>query len=148
MMIIAKNKKALFDYEILENIEAGLVLQGCEIKSIRERNVNLKGSYVIIRQNEAWIKGMHISPFKFTTFAIDPLRERKLLLKSKEIERISKKLKEQGVACIPIGIGLSKRGFAKINIALAKGKKKFDKRESLKSKDLNRQILRKIKKFS
>ncbi|MFW6283249.1 MAG: SsrA-binding protein SmpB [Minisyncoccales bacterium] len=147
MKIIAKNKKALFDYEIMEKMEAGLALEGSEIKSIRDHNVNLKGSFVILRNMEAFVKGMHISPYKFMSYNIDPERERKLLLKKREIEKIDRKIKEPGVTCVPLAIGISPRGFAKLEIALVKGKKQFDKRESLKRKTTDREMQRKIKSF-
>lgn len=147
MKIIAKNKKAFFDYEILEKFEAGMVLEGCEIKSIREGNVNLKGSYIILKNGEAWAKGMHISEYKFANQKIDTLRERKLLLKKREIDKIGKTLSEKGVTCSPIAVGISQKGFAKLEIAIARGKKKYDKRADLKQKDQNREIARKLKKF-
>ncbi len=146
MKIIANNKKAFFDYEVLEKIEAGIVLLGCEIKSIREGKVNLKGSYITIRQEEVWLKNVHISPYKFCTEQVDPLRERKLLLNKREIKKIEQKLNEQGTTCVPLAIGL-KKNYCKLEIALVRGKKKYDKRASLKKRDQEREISRKIKQF-
>lgn len=146
MKIIANNKKAFFDYEILEKFIAGIVLLGCEIKSIREGKINLKGSYIVIKQDEVWMKNVHISPYKFSTDKVDPIRERKLLLNKREIKKIQQKLNEQGITCAPLAIGLEKN-FAKVEIALVRGKKKYDKRADLKKKDQDREIARKIKKF-
>jgi SsrA-binding protein len=145
--IIAKNKKAYFDYEILESYEAGLALNGPEIKSIRASNVNLKGSYLIAKEGELWVKGMHISPFKFATFAQDPLRERKLLLHKRQINKIIGQLSESGISTIPLEVYLNKKGLAKMKIGIGKGKKKYDKRQSLKRQDEKRRIEAKIKQY-
>ena len=148
MKIIAKNKKAFFDFEVLQRFTAGLCLLGCEIKSIRSGNVNLKGSFIVLQKGEAWLRNVHISPWKFSSFKIDPLRERKLLLQKKELAKIARKLQEKGFSCVPVAIGLSPRGICKAEIALVRGKKKFDKRQSEKAKERSREIERKIKTFT
>lgn len=145
MKMLASNKKAFFDYEVLEKMLAGIVLLGCEIKSLRQSKVNLKGSYITLKNGELWLKKMHISPYPFSSDPIDPLRDRKLLLKKREIAKIERKLSEQGITCVPLEIGLVKN-LAKVEIALVRGKKKYDKRESLKKKDIERDLSRKLKK--
>lgn len=145
-MLIAKNKKAYFDYEILKDFEAGILLNGSEIKSIRAKNVNLKGSYLSETNGEIWAKDIHISPYKFTTEKeVDPLKKRKLLLNKKEIEYITKELKMAGITAVPLELYLNNRGLAKLKIGVVRGKKQYDKRESLKRKDQNREIERGIR---
>lgn len=147
-MLIAKNKKAYFDYEILKDFEAGLLLTGSEIKSIRAKNANLKGSYVTEKNGEIWAKDIHISPYKFSTEKdINPLRTRKLLLNKKEIDYILGKMQTPGVTSIPLELYLNQKGLAKLKIGVVRGKKKYDKRESLKRKDQNREIARRLKNF-
>jgi SsrA-binding protein len=143
---IHDNKKAFFDYEILEKFEAGIVLLGCEIKSIREARVNLKGAYVLLKGNEAWLRDMHIARYKFHTELLDEKRDRKLLLNKREMLKIEKKLNEQGISCVPLSVYL-KNGLCKIQIAIARGKKQYDKRESLKKKSLDRDLSRKLKNY-
>lgn len=143
--VIANNKKARHDYFIDKTYEAGLVLKGTEVKSIRQGRVNLKESYVIIKDGEIFVFGMHISPYKEgNIFNEDPLRTRKLLLNRKEIRRISQEVKLAGMAVVPLRLYF-KRGRAKLEIALAKGKKLYDKRESEREKDIKRNIDRKYK---
>ncbi|MBI5414527.1 SsrA-binding protein SmpB [Candidatus Peregrinibacteria bacterium] len=145
MQIIAKNKKAFFDYEILKRFEAGLHLFGSEIKSIREKNVNLSGSYVSMRNNEVYWKNGFIKHWRFASGELPgELRDRKLLLKKKEIREIEKALNEDGGTVIPLVLFI-KNGFAKMDIALARGKKKYDKRETIKKRDMEREIEQKIK---
>ncbi|MBY6271332.1 MAG: SsrA-binding protein SmpB [Caldibacillus debilis] len=143
--VIAQNKKAHHDYFIEETYEAGIVLQGTEIKSIRAGKVNLKDSYAKIENGEVFLHQMHISPYEQgNRFNHDPLRTRKLLLHRKEINKLIGLTKEQGYSLVPLKIYL-KNGFAKITLALAKGKKKYDKREELKKREAKRDIERAFK---
>jgi len=143
--VIAQNKKAHHDYLIEETYEAGIVLQGTEIKSIRAGKVNLKDSYAKIENGEVFLHQMHISPYEQgNRFNHDPLRTRKLLLHRKEINKLIGLTKEQGYSLVPLKIYL-KNGFAKITLALAKGKKKYDKREELKKREAKRAIERAFK---
>jgi SsrA-binding protein len=140
--VIAQNKKAYHDYFIEETFEAGLVLQGTEIKAIRAGKVNLKDSYAQIKDGEIFLFGMHVSPYEQgNRYNHDPLRTRKLLLHKKEIDKLIGETKESGYSVVPVKLYL-KNGFAKVLIGLAKGKKKFDKREDLKKKEAKRDIER------
>lgn len=140
--VIAQNKKAYHDYFIEETFEAGLVLQGTEIKAIRAGRVNLKDSYAQIKNGEIFLFGMHVSPYEQgNRYNHDPLRTRKLLLHKKEINKLIGETKEAGYSLVPVKLYL-KNGFAKVLIGLAKGKKKFDKREDLKKKEAKRDIER------
>ncbi len=146
--IIQENRKARHDYEILETYEAGIVLLGPEVKSVKQGRVSLKDSYVEIKNGEAWIKKLHISPYdKNTILKIDPERTRKLLLHKYEIKRLIGKVKEKGLTIIPLKIYL-KKNLIKIEIALVKGKRKYEKREELRKKAIEREIERALKRFS
>lgn len=143
--VIAQNKKARHDYTILETYEAGIVLQGTEIKSIRNRRVNLKDGFVRVRNQEAFLYNVHISSYEQgNLFNHDPLRTRKLLLHKKQIKKLAEEQKQSGVTIVPLKIYL-KDGFAKVLIGVAKGKKQYDKREALKEKDMKRDIQRTLK---
>lgn len=146
--IIQENRKARHDFEIIETFEAGIVLLGPEVKSIKAGRVSLKDSYVELKNQEAWIKKLHVSPYeKNTGQKIDPERTRKLLLHKYEIKRLIGKVKEKGLTIIPLKIYL-KNNLIKIEIALVKGKKKYEKREKLKKKAIEREIERALKRFS
>ena len=139
------NRKAYFDYQILEEIEAGIVLTGTEIKSIRNGQANLKDSYAIIRNNEIYILNMHISKYEEgNIFNHDETRTRKLLLHKKEILKLNDKIKLQGLTLVPLKLYF-KKNKAKILIGLAKGKKTYDKRESIKERDIERNIQKNYK---
>lgn len=139
-MIEIKNRKALYDYTISDTYEAGIVLTGTEIKSIREGKANLKDSYAIIKNGECFILGMHISPYdKGNIFNHDETRTRKLLLHKDEILKIRDKIEIKGYTLVPIKLYFSKNK-AKLLLGIGKGKKMYDKRESLKEKDINREI--------
>lgn len=151
MKIVTENRKAFFDYFIEDKYEAGIVLAGSEIKSIRGGKVNLKDSYVIIRNGEAFVVGMHISAYEKTTMSLDvldPLRTRKLLFGKTEIEKLEKKSKVKGFTIIPLNIHLNDRGIAKMDVAIAKGKQLFNKKESLKERDIKRETERELKRNS
>ncbi|MBA4537077.1 SsrA-binding protein SmpB [Bacillus aquiflavi] len=140
--VVAQNRKAHHDFFIEETYEAGIVLQGTEIKSIRAGRVNIKDSFAKIQNGEIFLYNMHISPYEQgNRYNHDPLRTRKLLLNKKEIHKLMGETKEQGYSLIPLKIYL-KNGFAKVLIGLAKGKKKYDKREDLKKKEAKRDIER------
>lgn len=145
--LIAQNKKARHDYTIVDTIEAGIVLQGTEIKSIRNSRINLKDGFVRIRNGEAFLVNVHISPYEQgNIFNHDPLRTRKLLMHKKQIDKLYGEMKQQGMSIVPLKVYL-KDGYAKVLIGLAKGKKQYDKRESLKRKDQERQIARAMKNY-
>lgn len=138
--VLAQNKKANFDYAIEETIEAGIVLQGTEIKSIRAGRVNLKDSFARIDRGEVRIINMHISPYEQgNRFNHDPTRTRKLLLHRKQIDKLIGQTQQQGYSLVPIKLYI-KDGFAKILIGVGKGKKKYDKREDLKQKQMKRDV--------
>jgi SsrA-binding protein len=143
---VAYNKEAKAEYEILETYEAGIVLEGPEVKSLRNRqSVSFKDSFVRIEDGEAWLYNLYISPYKFATIKPpDPLRKRKLLLHKREILRLMGKVKEKGYTIIPLRVYF-KNGKAKVEIALAKGKRVHDRREELRQRDLERQLRRELK---
>lgn len=144
---LAQNKKANHDYNILTTFEAGMVLTGTEIKSVRARRVNLKDGFAQIRNGEVWLMNVHISPYdQGNQFNHDPLRNRKLLLHKKEILHLDNQLNDKGVTLIPLKIYL-KHGFAKVLLGVAKGKHEFDKRETIKKRDQQRQIQRVLKNY-
>ncbi|OZS78257.1 SsrA-binding protein [Tetzosporium hominis] len=143
--VLAQNKKASHDYFIEDTMEAGIVLQGTEIKSIRNGRVQLKDSFVRIRNNEAWISNMHISPYEQgNRFNHDPLRVRKLLLHKKQISELIGKTKRDGYTIVPLKMYV-KNGYAKLLIGLGKGKKDYDKRSDMKKKEAKREIERAFK---
>lgn len=135
------NKKARFEYEIIETYTAGMVLEGPEIKSIRNGKASIKEAHCYLKDEELFIKNMHISPYEEASYTNhEPLRERKLLVNAQEIKKIERKLRDVGVTIVPLKVFISTKGWAKIDIAVARGKKLYDKRESLKQKDVKRQI--------
>lgn len=135
------NKKAKFEYEFLYTINAGIVLKGTEIKSLRIGKANLSDAYCLIKSGELFINNLHISEYKFGTYNNhEPKRQRKLLITKIELKKLHNKVKEKGLSIIPYKIFLTDRGLAKIEIALAKGKKTHDKRESIKEKDMKRNL--------
>ena len=145
MKIVAQNKKAYHDYFILDTYEAGIELQGTEIKSIRKGSVNLKDSFIRIRNDEAFIDNMHIASYEQgNRFNHEPLRQRKLLLHKKEIKKLQKELKENGLTIVPTKLYFNKSKL-KVEIALARGKKLYDKRQDLKEKDSKRDIEKALK---
>ncbi len=141
MTIYASNKKAKFDYEILETVEAGLVLSGMEVKSIRTGHISLKGAFVTFHNNSAFLTNVHISKYKYAGKVLnyDPERSRKLLLKKKEIDHLRGKSLERGLTIIPISV-YTKGRHIKIEIAVCRGKKKYDKREDIKKQDIKRKM--------
>ena len=143
--VLAQNRQARHEYTIMETMEAGMVLKGTEIKSIRNGNITLRDGYVSIHQGEALLQNVHISPFEQgNIFNHDPLRSRKLLLHKKQIALLASQVKGQGITLIPLKVYI-KNGFAKVLIGVAKGKKQYDKRDALKQKDMKREIDRAMK---
>ncbi len=144
LKIVAKNRKARHDYFIEDTVEAGLVLTGSEIKSIRAGQVSLSESYGLIRGDELWLVNAHIAPYKQASFQNhEPRRDRKLLLHRREINRLIGKLKEKGLTLIPLRLYL-KNSRAKVELGLGRGKKLYDKRQSLREQDDRRQMSRAI----
>ena len=140
-----ENRRAKFDYEFLETFTAGLVLKGTEIKSIREGKAGLSDSYCYFRNGELFVKNFHIAEYGNASFYNhDLLRERKLLLSRQELSKLEKKMKDQGLTIVPVKLFISDKGHAKLNIALARGKKQFDKRQDIKKRDVEREINRKL----
>jgi SsrA-binding protein len=138
-----KNRRASFEYEFLDKYVAGMVLTGTEIKSIREGKVNLQDAFCVIHNEEIFARQMHISPYgQGTHYNHELTRERKLLLSKKEIRKLENKLKDVGLTIVPTRLFINDRGFAKLEIALAKGKKLHDKRESIKERDVKKEIAR------
>ncbi|RXT04052.1 SsrA-binding protein SmpB [Ammoniphilus sp. CFH 90114] len=143
--LIAQNKKAFHDYHIEDKYEAGVVLTGTEIKSVRQGKVNMRDSFAQIRKGEVTLHNMHISPYEQgNRYNHEPLRTRKLLLHREEINKLIGLIKEKGYTLVPLKIYL-KNGLAKVQIATAKGKKEYDKREDLKKKDAQREMAKAIK---
>lgn len=148
MRVIAKNRKAYFDYQILESLETGISLMGSEVKSIREGRVSLKESYAEIKEGEVFLLNCHISPYEASNrFNHEPLRERKLLLHRQEIKRLTGKVKERGFTLIPTKILINDKGKIKVEIALAKGKKTYQKREAIRERDREREMRAELKKW-
>jgi SsrA-binding protein len=138
-----KNKKAFHLFEIDERYVAGIQLLGTEIKSIRQGKASLVDTYCFFKDNELWLKGMHIAEYDHSShFNHEPKRDRKLLLKRQELTKIHRKVKEKGMTVIALKVFISEKGWAKAEIATAKGKKKFDKREDIKEKDMKRDMER------
>lgn len=136
-----KNKRATFDYEIIDVLTAGIVLTGTEIKSLRSGKANLTDSFCIIEKDEAFVRNMHISEYeKGGHYNHEPKRERKLLLNRQEINKWHAKLKEKGLTMVPLKLFINQKGLAKLDVGLGRGKKTYDKRETLKEKDAKRQM--------
>lgn len=145
--LVAQNRKARHDYTILETVEAGLALKGTEIKSIRNGRINLKDGFVRFHDGEAYLFNVHISPYdQGNLFNHDPLRSRKLLMHKKQIAKLHEETKNKGITVIPLKVYI-KDGYAKVLVGLAKGKREYDKRETLKRKDQERQIQRALKDY-
>lgn len=143
--LIAQNKKARHDYFIKDTFEAGIVLTGTEIKSIRARRISLRDGYVQIIDGSAFLENVHISEYKEgNRYNHDPLRSRRLLLHKKEIRRLAKAQSERGITIIPLKVYL-KHGFAKVLIGIGQGKKEYDKRETIKKRDQDRELRRKYR---
>ena len=143
-----RNKKASYLFEFLEKFIAGIQLTGTEIKSIRQGKANLTDAYCFFRDHELYVKNMHIAEYEYGTYTNhDPVRDRKLLLKRSELKRLEKKVNERGLTIVVIRLFINERGLAKVEIALARGKKEYDRREDIKQRDAKRDIDRMKKKY-
>ena len=143
--VVAANRKAFHEYHVLEKFEAGIQLKGSEVKSIREGKASLKQAYILIRKGEAWLRGSHIASYSHTGFeGHEPVRDRKLLLHKREIHKVNSKLAEKGLTAVPTKLYF-KGGFIKLEFGLAKGKKLYDKRDTKKKRDVERDIQRALK---
>ncbi|MDR0983048.1 MAG: SsrA-binding protein SmpB [Culturomica sp.] len=141
-----RNKRASFDYEFIEEYTAGIVLTGTEIKSLRAGKASLVDSFCYFHKGELWSRGIHIAEYRLGTYYNhEEKRERKLLLTHKELQRLERNVKESGLTIIPVRMFINEKGWAKVRIALAKGKKVYDKRETLKSKDAKKDMDRAMK---
>ncbi|MFQ5932788.1 MAG: SsrA-binding protein SmpB [Nitrospiraceae bacterium] len=144
--VVATNRKAFHDYAIQEKLEAGIVLKGTEVKSLREGRVNLRDSYASVDHGEVVLHHCHISPYSHGNIMNhDPLRPRKLLLHRREINKLLGKTQQKGLTLIPLRLYFSPRGKAKVEIALAKGKKQYDRREAIKAREAGREVERAMK---
>lgn len=138
-----KNKKATFDYEFIEKYTAGIVLSGTEVKSLRLGKASINDAFCSFKDGELWIRNLHIAEYANRGYMNhEPLQERKLLLNKSELKKLERKVKERGFTIVAYRIFFSESGYAKINIALARGKKEYDKREDIKNKDIKRQEAR------
>jgi SsrA-binding protein len=139
MKTIVQNKKARFEYHILERIEAGIALLGTEVKSLREGRANLRDSYAVIRDGEVYLRGLHISPYSHTSdVSLDTRRDRKLLLRKREIKKLVGKVQEKGLTLVALKLYFNDRGVAKVELALGKGKRSYDKRQAIADRDAKR----------
>lgn len=146
MKNIVVNRKARHDYQIVETIEAGIALLGNEVKSLREGRANLRDSYAVVDNGEVILKGLHISAYSHATYdKPDPLRDRKLLLNKMEIKRLLGKTREKGLTLIALKMYFNERGKAKVELALAKGKRQYDKRHDIAERDAKREVERAMK---
>lgn len=146
MEIVSINRKARFNYEILEKIEAGISLKGTEVKSIRNKNVSIEESYAQINNNEIFLYNLHISPYdQGNRDNHDPIRVRKLLLHRYEIKKLIGKVQQKGLSLVPLSIYIRK-GIIKVELAIVRGKRLIDKREAIKKKNIEREIARMVKK--
>ncbi len=144
MRVVARNRKARHEYEILEQYEAGIVLRGAEVKSLRDGRASFTDSFARVDDGELWLHGLHIAPYENANLdAPDPLRTRKLLLTRRELERVRGRTQEGGLTLVPLDIHF-RRGYAKLTLALARGKKRHDRREDLKKKAMEREVERAV----
>jgi SsrA-binding protein len=140
-----ENKKAYFNYEIIEKTEAGIALQGPEVKSLREGRGSIKESFARIENSEVFLYNFYVAPYPAALEKPPPMRKKKLLLNKREIKKLVRNVEEKGLTLVPLAVYLNKRGIIKVEIALAKGKKMYDKRQKIKERDLKLDIERKLK---
>ncbi len=149
MKVIASNRRARYEYTVVETLEAGIALMGTEVKSLREGRANLTDAYSVLEGGQVVLRGLHISSYSHTSqTSLDPRRERKLLLHKREILRLIHKVREKGLTLVPLKLYFNDRGVAKIELALAKGKKTYDKRRDIALRDANRDLRRELKERS
>ena len=147
--ILAKNRRAYHDYEILEKYEAGIELVGTEVRSLRDNNCQLTDAFALVRKGEVWLHNLHIAPFKNgSIFNVDPDRKRKLLLHKKQIREFERQTAERGMALVPLKIYFNEKNLVKVELAVARGKKLYDKRQSMAERDSKREIARALKERS
>lgn len=140
VLLVSENRKARFDYIIVDTLEAGLALRGSEVKSLRENGIQLKDSYVVIKNDEAYLQGAHIGPYRASSYLNhEPERLRKLLLSKVQIDRLDRSMSEKGLTCVPLKLYFKGR-WAKVELGIAKGKNAGDKRESIKTRDVDREL--------
>lgn len=142
--LLISNRKARHDYHVLESWECGIVLEGAEVKSLREGKANLQDGYARVEDGEIWLHGMHVSPYAFSRAELDPVRKRKLLLHAKEIAELRQRTEERGFTLIPLRVYF-KDGRAKVELALCRGKRNYDKRQALAERDAMREAEREFK---
>jgi len=146
MKVVVQNKKARHDFSILETFEAGIALRGTEVKSLREGRANLRDSYALLEGGEVLLRGLQIMPYSHTSErALDPMRDRKLLLNREEIRKLTVKINEKGMTLVALKVYFTERGIAKVELGLAKGKKLYDKREAIAERETRRDVDRAIK---
>lgn len=147
--VIAKNRRALHEYEVLETFEAGIELAGTEVRSLRDNNCQLTDCFALVRNGEVWLNNLHIAPFAQGNINnVDSDRKRKLLLHKKQIRYLAEKVSEKGLALVPLKMYFNDNGLVKVELAVARGKKLYDKRASMKERDSRREIDRAIKERS
>jgi SsrA-binding protein len=142
--VVISNRKARYDYFVLDSYECGIVLKGPEVKSIRNGRANLQDGYARIDDGEVWLFGMHVSPYEFSRGDLDPVRPRKLLLHNKQIVELARATEERGVTLVPLSVYF-KDGRAKVELAIARGKARYDKRQAIAERDANRDVQRVMK---
>jgi SsrA-binding protein len=142
--VVISNRKARYDYFVLDSYECGIVLKGPEVKSIRNGRANLQDGYARIDDGEVWLFGMHVSPYEFSRGDLDPVRPRKLLLHNKQIVELARATEERGVTLVPLSVYF-KDGRAKVELAIARGKAKYDKRQAIAERDAKRETQRAMK---
>lgn len=142
--IVITNRKARHDYHVLDTWECGIVLLGSEVKSLREGHANLQDGYARVEDGEVWLHGMHVLPYAFSNQQLDPVRKRKLLLHHREIDEIARRTQERGLTLVPLRVYF-KDGRAKVELALARGKRSYDKRQTLAARDAAREAQRALK---
>jgi SsrA-binding protein len=142
--VAIRNRRARYDYHVLDSFECGIVLHGSEVKSIRGGHANLRDGYARVENGEVWLHGMHISPYEFSRGDLDPVRPRKLLLHHKEIDEVTRATAEKGITLVPLRVYF-KDGRAKVELAVAKGKRSYDKRRAIAERDAKREAERALK---
>lgn len=142
--VVATNRKARHDYTVLETVEAGIVLTGTEVKSLRQGNANLTDSYAMVKNGEAWLLGTHVSPYEHGSYSnVNPRRDRKLLLHRKEIRKLAARTSETGVTLIPLRLYFTSTNIAKVLLGVCRGKREYDRRQDIAERDARRDIRRK-----
>jgi SsrA-binding protein len=142
--VVIRNRRARYDYHVLDAFECGIVLAGAEVKSIRDGRGNLQDAYARVEEGEVWLHGMHVSPYEFSRGDLEPVRPRKLLLRRKQIDELARATAERGVTLVPLSVYF-KDGRAKVELAVARGKRQYDKRRAIAERDAKREAERALK---